>query len=34
MLLEEPGEGELTNINEEGGCNKLDEDIPEEVRLV
>lgn len=31
MQLEELTESELTDINEESGCNKKDEDDPEEI---
>lgn len=30
MKPEDSREGRLTNINEENGCNKGDEDVPEE----
>ena len=33
MQPEELGEGKLIDTNEETGCDKEDEDIPEEVRL-
>lgn len=31
MQPEELGEGKLSNINEESGCNTKDEDVSEEV---
>ena len=31
MQLEKFSKGEIMNVNEENGCDKKDEDVPEEV---